>query len=179
MYPILNTPADSSRLRFPLIDSLDGIQTYHDSLLRTTFICLFDEAHTARMERSKPDPSLVQRAVIIAAILADSFGFSNSVSETLISRYDTRRIVDCFQLILKDPDYRDSQLGGILTGMSAVMLHLWMDARIRRPLVIRGKIHDALMNRFWEYQIGRPDDNLAELGPCGLGAVYFLCDIVE
>ncbi|KAG8963409.1 hypothetical protein FRC00_006608 [Tulasnella sp. 408] len=149
---IISHVMEKLRWDFPF---LDRIQTYHDSLLRTAVICLFGEVHTAGMERSKPDPSVVQRAVIIAAVLADSFGFSNSVSGTLISRYGTRRIVDIFQLILKDPDYRDSKLGGILTGMSAVMIHLWVDARI----------HDFLMNRFWEYQIGRPDDNLVELGP--------------
>ncbi|KIO28633.1 hypothetical protein M407DRAFT_22220 [Tulasnella calospora MUT 4182] len=173
---IISHVMEKLRWDFPF---LDGIQTYRDSLLQVTFTCLFGEAHSAGMGSSKPDPFLVQRAVIIAAILADNFGFSNNVSETQVSRYGTSQIVNRFQLILKDPEYRDSKLGGILTGMSAVMLHLWVDARIRRPLVIRGQVHDAMMKRFWNYQINRPDDNLLELGPCGLSAVGFLCDIVE
>ncbi|KAG8926100.1 hypothetical protein FRC01_009332 [Tulasnella sp. 417] len=158
---------------------VDGLQNYQDSLLQMAFTCLFDPAHSAEEGEPKPDPSLIQHSVVITAILADNFGFSNNVSETTISRYGTRQIVKRFQLILKDPEYRDSKLSGMLSGMSAVMLHLWVDARIRHPLVIRGQIHDLMMNRFWEYQINRPDGNITELGPCGLNAVYFLCDIVQ
>ncbi|KAG8902115.1 hypothetical protein FRC00_001784 [Tulasnella sp. 408] len=55
---IISHVMEKLRWDFPF---LDGIQTYHGSLLRTAFICLFEEAHTIGMERSKPDRSVVQR----------------------------------------------------------------------------------------------------------------------
>ncbi|KAG8963411.1 hypothetical protein FRC00_006610 [Tulasnella sp. 408] len=154
---------------------LESIQAYRESLLQTTLTSIFHDARST----GRPDPTLLQNAVIIGAILADSFGFPNQASEFVVSRYGIRKIIDRFQLVLTDAAYPDSAMGGILTGMSAVMLYLWSDDRTHRPLVVDNQIHVLMMDRFWEYQTDRPDDDLMELGPSGLSAVSFLCDIVE
>ncbi|KAG9044102.1 hypothetical protein FS837_008765 [Tulasnella sp. UAMH 9824] len=142
---------------------------------KTTLTSIFHDPRST----GRPDPALLQHAVIIGAVLADNFGFPNKASKFVVSQYGIRKIIDCFKLVLTDPVYRDSARGGILTGMSAVMLYLWSDDRTHRPLVVDNQIHVLMMNRFWEYQTDRPDDDLMELGPSGLSAVSFLCDIVE
>lgn len=164
-----------ARLTTTLMHSLDSIQAYRESLLQTTLTSIFHDTRST----GRPDPTLLQNAVIIGAVLADSFGFPNKAAKFVVSQYGIRKIIDRFQLVLTDPVYRDSAMGGILTGMSAVMLYLWSDDRTRRPLVVDNQIHALVMDRFWEYQADRLDDDLMELGPSGLSAVSFLCDIVE
>lgn len=164
------------RLRwdYPFSDSIKPIR---DFLLHRAFDCLFDRVHSAG--KPGPEAPLVQNAVIIVAILAENFGSLNDVSARIVSEYGVRRIIDCFLFVLRDPAYQDSKMGGILNGMSAVMIHLWADASIRRPFIIDGRIHVHMMNRFWQFQPNRPKDDIVELGPSGLSAVSFLCDIVE
>ncbi|KAG8943993.1 hypothetical protein FRC04_002382 [Tulasnella sp. 424] len=174
MVCIISTVMERLRWDYPFLDS---IEPSRDLLLHGAFTCLFDRAHSAG--KPGPDASLVQKAVIIVAILADNFGSLNDVSALTVSEYGVRRIIDCFLFILQDPAYRDSKTGGILTGMSAVMIHLWADASIRLPFILDGRIHVHMMNRFWKFQPNRPKDDIMELGPSGLSAVSFLCDIVE
>ncbi|KAG8943992.1 hypothetical protein FRC04_002381 [Tulasnella sp. 424] len=126
-----------------------------------------------------PDVPLVQNAVVIVEILADNFGSLNDVSALIVSEYGVRRIIACFLFVLQDPAYQDSKMAGNLTGMLAVMKHLWADASIRRPFILDGRIHVHMMNRFWQFQPNRRKDDIVELGPSGLSAVSFLRDIVE
>lgn len=159
------------------IPFLDSIGPSRKFLLHRAFTCLFDPAHSDG--RPGPEASVVQNAGNIVEILADNFGSLNNDSPLTVSEYGVRRIIDCFLFVLQDPAYQDSKMSGILAGMSAVMMHLWADARIRRPFIVDGRIHFHMMNRFWQFQPNRPKDDIVDLGPSGPKAVSFLWDIVE
>lgn len=124
------------------------------------------------------DPGLVQKALVIFSILSDNFETDNKGAKNAISLYRVGTIVDRFSYILQSPLYSDLKLSGMLSGMSALLHHLWSERSVIAPMVTQGRTHVLMMTSFWAYQSQRLDDR-AGLSPYEYAGYCFRSDMVE
>ncbi|KAG8963412.1 hypothetical protein FRC00_006611 [Tulasnella sp. 408] len=171
---IISDIIDWSRLDKTFFDTLERNK---EPLLRTLYAILFDKAHLATTSTAA-DPGLVQKALIIFGTFSDNFDTENMEASQAISLYGVRGVVDRLSMMLQNPAYSDTKLPGMLSGLSALMHHLWSDKRAIAPMVNPGRIHSLMMRRFWEYQPHRSDDKMG-LGPSGYGGYCFRSDMLE
>ncbi|KAG8943991.1 hypothetical protein FRC04_002380 [Tulasnella sp. 424] len=171
---IMSPIIESARYDKPFLNAL--LQN-KGPLLRTLYAAIFNPAHVAAIGTSA-DPGLVQKALVIFSILSDNFETDNKEAKNAISLYRARTIVDRFASMLQNPLYSDTKLSGMLSGMSALLHHLWSERSIIAPMVTQGRVHVHMMTSFWAYQSQRLEDS-AGLSPSGYAGYCFRSDMVE